>query len=65
MTSEELKKAFLDRVPVMCAGIEYKKISAIIYRHDRYGKVQVSAELLDRCGHSCVIVRAQDIETRS
>lgn len=64
MTNYELKKAFYDEAPVVFKGIEgyskdieYKYISAIIYRK-RNKKLVISAELVDKCGHSVSIVSA-------
>lgn len=61
MTNEEVKQAFFSGVPVQVKEIEYKRISAIIYRLDREKKLIVSAELQDKCGHSVTIARVQDI----
>lgn len=54
MTNEELKEAFLSGQPVESGGIVYSCISAIIYRKDKSG-IYVTAELLDKCGHSVSI----------
>ena len=65
MTNEEAKQAFFDRVPVIYDGIKYNYISAIIYRRNNFkerGKVIVSAELVDKCGHCLVIARACDLQ---
>jgi len=60
MTNEELKEAFKKRIPVNHRGVEYKYISAVIYRI-RSRKIVVLAELMDRCGHSVVIVDADGV----
>lgn len=67
MTSDEIKQAMLDGSPVKYKGIEYKCITAYIYRRitDRHsGKATfiLQCELLDRCGHSVVIVDAKKVE---
>lgn len=62
MTNDEAKEAFRNRTPVYYNDVLYTKISAIIYRYDPYGNLLVSAELLDRCGNSVVIVRIKDIK---
>lgn len=62
MTNEEAKQAFFDGVPVMCNGIFYINISAIIYRLDRDRKLIVSAELQDKNKNSITIARVQDIQ---
>ena len=62
MTNEEAKQALFDKVPVKYKGVEYSRITGIIYRYDTKGKLIVSAELLDKCGHSVVIAQTKDIE---
>ena len=62
MTNEEAKQAFFDGVPVMCNGVFYMNISAIIYRLDRDRKLIVSAELRDKNGHSVTVARVQDLQ---
>lgn len=62
MTNEEIKGAFSKQSPVICGGIEYARISAIIYRHDAKGKIIISAELKDKHGNSVTIARIQDIQ---
>ena len=67
MTSEEIKQAMKDGSPVTYCGTEYKCITAYIYRRvtDRHnGKATfiLQCELLDRCGHSVVIVDAKNVK---
>jgi hypothetical protein len=62
LSNEEAKQAFFEQCPVICKGIKYAKITAIIYRLDKYKKLVVSAELLDAGGGSVTIARLQDIE---
>lgn len=63
MTNDEAKEAFRNRTPVYYNGVQYLKITAIIYRYDQYDNhLLVSAELLDRCGNSVVIARLKDIK---
>lgn len=62
MTNEEIKEAFSSQSPVICGGIEYARISAIIYRHDTKGKFIISAELQDKRTNSVTIARIQDIK---
>lgn len=64
MTNEEAKKALFEKRPVNYNGVEYSYISGIIYRYDNKGKLMVSAELFDKCGHSVVIAPIKDIEVR-
>lgn len=65
MTNEELKNALVSGCPVESGGIVYKCVSAIIYRY-RNGKLNISAEVKDYCGHSISIInpeRAKIAET--
>ncbi len=63
MTREELKRAFNEQCPVIHNGIEYKQISALIYRRNPGGRgLIVQAELLDRTGHSVTIAPPDRIE---
>lgn len=64
MTNEEAKQALFEKFPVKYKGIEYSCVTAIIYRHDGKGKLIISAELLDKCNNSVVIVPTKDIERR-
>lgn len=63
MTSEEIKDALLKKYPVCANGIEYKCVTAVIYR-ERNGKIVVSAELLDKNRRSVTIVSLDRIEKR-
>lgn len=60
MTSEELKDALLGKYPVFAKGIMYKQVNAVIYRVQE-GRIAVTAELLDQCGHSVTICPIKDI----
>lgn len=67
MTSEEIKKAMQEFSPVRCKGIEYKRITAYIYRaietHKRgVFKIVMQCELLDYNGYSVTIVEADKVE---
>nr|DAP39812.1 MAG TPA: hypothetical protein [Caudoviricetes sp.] len=55
MTNEELKAALFSGCSVEHNGITYKCVSAIIYRN-RGGKLDISAELLDKNTNSISIV---------
>lgn len=63
MTGEELKAAFLAETPVTANGIEYVKISAIIYRKQE-GRVAVQAELLDKNRNSITVTAAASVEAK-
>ena len=64
MTSEEAKKYLYSRSEVICNGIEYKCISAIIYRIDARNNIVVSAELLDKGEHSVTIAQIKDVKEK-
>mgnify|MGYP007091830119 CR=1 FL=1 len=62
MTSEELKAALLNgraivfRAPSSGGSeLEYRCVSAVIYRADGKGGIKVTAEIEDRNGRSAVI----------
>ena len=62
MTSEELKTALLNGRAVIYRApnsggseLEYKRVSAVIYRADGMGGIRVTAEIEDRNGRSVVI----------
>lgn len=68
MTSEELKAALLNgraivfRAPSSGGSeLEYKRVSAVIYRADGMGGIRVTAELEDRNGRSAVIADPERI----
>lgn len=56
MTTEEAIAAFKAQVPVVSRNvgfdIEYLKISALIYRLNDEGKMQLTLKLLDKCKHA-------------
>lgn len=66
MTNEELKAALFSGCPIVADSplygkIKYKCVSAIIYRN-KGGKLDVSAELLDKNNNSVSIVNPKYIE---
>lgn len=65
MTSQELKQALVNRKPVIFKRVngdrlEYAYISGIIYRM-KNGKLDVSAELMDKSFHSVTIVSPSQV----
>lgn len=56
MTNEELKAAFTNELPVVFSDMEYKCISAIIYRRHKSGSIIIQAELMDKNENSVSIV---------
>ena len=63
MTAEEIKHALLNKYPVYAGGIEYKCVTAVIYRAQN-GRITVSGELLDKSENSVTIVSLDKIERR-
>lgn len=55
MNSEELKNALLNGFPVDYDGITFKCVSAIVYRN-KNGKIDISAEVLDKNNNSVCYV---------
>lgn len=60
MNNEELKEALLQRFPVVCRGVTYDHISAIIYRAGN-GRIVVTAELMDKNQNSVTIAEPRHI----
>lgn len=61
MTNEELKAALFRYCPVEHNGIVYKCVSGIIYRN-KGGKLDISAELLDKNNNSISIVNPAKVK---
>lgn len=61
MTGQQIKEALMDKRSVKYQEIEYKCISAVIYRNVG-GKVQVSVELLDKNGPFVVVALADRVQ---
>lgn len=55
MTNEQLKEALFSGCQVEYRGIIYKCVSGIIYRN-KGGKLDISAELMDKNNNSVSIV---------
>lgn len=55
MSNEELKNALLSGFPVEYNGITYKCVTAIVYRN-KGGKIDISAEVLDKNNNSVCYV---------
>ena len=64
MTNDEAKKAWLNKTPIHSSGIDYTKISALIYRLNDNGEMSLSVELLDKCGNSVAIASPQNVELK-
>ena len=61
MSGAELKEALISGKAVSCDGIEYSRISAIIYRCEN-GAIKVTAELLDKSGNSVTIAPSEKVK---
>lgn len=69
MSNEELKEALINRRPIIAhipsvGKIEYAYVSAIIYRRNERGGVDVSAELMDKCLHSVLSIDPKNISCK-
>ena len=67
MNNEELKEALINRRPIIACipsmgEIEYAYVSAIIYRRNERGGVDVSAEIMDKCLHSVTTIDPKNIQ---
>jgi hypothetical protein len=65
MTNDEIKKAWFDGTPVFHQGIQYQRISALIYRLDSNKKIITTTELLDKNGRCVTIARAEEVEVEN
>jgi hypothetical protein len=63
MTNAELKDSMMAEEPVIHRGVEYKRVSAIIYRKSGSG-VQIQAELLDKNENSVSIADPKRVERK-
>lgn len=63
MSNRELKEVMMAEEPVIYNDIEYKCISAIIYRKNESG-VGIQVELTDGKAHSVTIARPDRIERK-
>lgn len=66
MQADELKEALRNRKAVLVSSplygdIRYARVSAVIYRLNRHGRMRVQAEVEDLCGHSISIVDPKKI----
>lgn len=64
MTSDEAKKCLYSRKEVVCNGITYERMTAIIYRLDERDNIIVSAELLDKNRNSVTIAQLKDVKEK-
>lgn len=64
MTSEEAKECLYSHKEVVCNGIEYECITAIIYRIGDRGNIIVSAELRDKSKNSVTIAQLKDVQEK-
>lgn len=62
MTIEEAKAAYYADKPVIHDDIEYKRISALIYRKEVGKRPYLRLELFDKCEHSVMIVSPEKIK---
>lgn len=66
MTNEELKEALMNRRPIIACipllgKIEYAYVSAITYKRNEQGGVNITAQLMDKCLHSVLEIDPKHI----
>lgn len=61
MTVDEAKAAYYAETPVVCKGIKYERISALIYRKPKGERPCLELELYDKCGHSVTIAKPNKV----
>ena len=64
MTVEEAKAAYFAEKPVISGGLEYERISALIYRKPKGQQAFLTLELYDKCGHSVTIATPDRVEVK-
>ena len=64
MSVDEAKAAYYAETPVICRGIKYERISALIYRKPKGERPHMELELYDKCKHS-VSIAPPDIVSAS
>lgn len=62
MTSAEIDRCMKHRLPVVCDGIQYARITEYVSWYDGNGQRRLSAGLLDRNGKCVVRVLAEKVE---
>ena len=55
MSINEAKASYYAETPVICRGIKYERISALIYRKPKGERPYLELELYDKRGHSVTI----------
>lgn len=58
----DIRAGLLGRLPALYNGVEYRRVSGIIYRRHPNGGFRVQAELEDRCGHSSTIAAPRKVQ---
>lgn len=61
MTVDELKEAWRTRAPVKHRDIEYRRITALIYRRDDKNEPFLQVELLGQNNNSVVIAAPREV----
>ena len=61
MTVDELKEAWRIRAPVKCRDIEYRRITALIYRRDDNKREFLQVELVGKNSNSVVIAAPREV----
>lgn len=64
MTIDEAKTAYYAEKPVLYGGVEYERISALIYRKPKGKRPYLQLELFDKCGHSVMIITPDKVSVK-
>lgn len=64
MDNDELKNAMFKGLPVEYQDMEFLRISAIIYRADKTGKLWVQVELMDKNNNSVAIAAPEKVHLK-
>lgn len=64
MTIDEAKTAYYADSPVMLNGVEYERISALIYRKEKGKRPFLLLELYDKHGNSLSISEPDKVELK-
>jgi hypothetical protein len=65
VTLREADEAAVKRLPVICGGLEYERITRTGYRYDEKGQRFGFIELYDRRGNSVTYAKPEAVELKN
>lgn len=65
MTLREADEAAVKRLPVICGGLKYERITRTGYRYDENGQRFGFLELYDKRGNSVTYARPEAVELKN